>query len=143
MSQDHYAKLRNMYIAAPCNKYFAPDITVYKGASTVTIPIRQHMFHAGGALHRAVYFKALDDAALFAVSSLIEEFLVQTVSFHVHFTKPVTSGVLTAEGKVKSNGDIYVAESVVTDSSGTSVGRGSGTFMTSKIRLIPEIGYKL
>lgn len=144
MSNEHYAKLRNMYLGAPCNKNYNAELSVYKGAATVTIPVKQHMFHAGGALHGSIYFKALDDAAFFAVNSLVEEAFVVTVSFNVYFTKPVTSGVLISEGKVKSRGKvIYVAESVLTDSSGTSVARGSGTFMASKIKLVPEIGYKL
>ena len=51
MNQEHFAKLVNMYNAAPCNEYYAPSLSVYKGQATVSITVRPKMFHAGGALH--------------------------------------------------------------------------------------------
>ena len=35
----------------------------------------------------------------------------------------------------------FVAESVVCDTAGHEIGRGSGTFTRSRVQLAPEIGY--
>jgi hypothetical protein len=39
----------------------------------VTGLVRPDFFHAAHAVHGSVYFKALDDAAFFAVASLVQE----------------------------------------------------------------------
>ncbi len=98
----------------------------------MVIPIREDFHHGMGAVHGAVYFKAMDDAAYFAVSSLVEDAFVLTVSFHVHFLRPVISGEMRAVGEVVSaSPKLYVAEAKVYDSRGREIGRGSGDFVQS------------
>jgi len=144
VSEEHYAKLRNMYASAPCNRVDAPDLSVYKGKALLTLAVRPNMFHSAGALHDSYYFRAMEDAARFAVSSLISDFLVSAISFNCYILRQVTSGVITAEGVVKSTAnDAYVAETVLSDSAGEPVGRGSGVFRLSRIKLVPEVGYTL
>jgi uncharacterized protein (TIGR00369 family) len=141
--EDHFRKLERMYAQAPVNEYFRPTLHVSEGRAEVVLPVRQDFFHAAGGVHGAVYFKALDDAAFFAVSSLVEDVFVLTVSFTVYFTRPVSGGEMRAVGRVvHSSQRLFVAEAEVTDSEGRVVARGSGTFMKSNVPLTPEIGYR-
>jgi uncharacterized protein (TIGR00369 family) len=106
--------------------------------------VRHEFFHAAGAVHGSVYFRALDDAAFFAANSRVAEVLVLTVSFTVHFTAPVREGELQARGRVLHEaGRLLVAESELLDDAGALLAKGSGTFTRSRIALTPEIGYAL
>jgi acyl-coenzyme A thioesterase PaaI-like protein len=67
---DHYRHLERLYASAPINEYFRPQLRVSEGQAEVIMPVRRDFFHAAQAIHGAVYFKALDDAAFFAVASL-------------------------------------------------------------------------
>jgi acyl-coenzyme A thioesterase PaaI-like protein len=64
------------------------------------IPVRPEFFHAAHAVHGSVYFKALDDAAFFAVNSLVTDVFVLTASYNLYLTRPVTEGALRAVGRV-------------------------------------------
>jgi hypothetical protein len=58
-------------------------------------------------------------------------------------TRPVSSGELRAAGTVVHRSrNLILADSVVHDSQGRQVARGSGSFMRSQIPLTPEIGYR-
>lgn len=142
-SQEHYRKLEHMYLSAPVNEYYAPEIHISEGQAQVSIPVRRDLFHAADAVHGAVYFKLLDDSAFFAANSLVEDVFVLTVSYNVYFTRPVSEGVMKATGKVvQASSRLIIAESVVVDSDEREIARGSGTFLRSKIKLTEEIGYK-
>lgn len=133
---EHFRKLERMYEAAPINRLYEPSLEVARGRALLTMAARPEHFHAAGALHGSVCFKALDDAAFFAAASLIEDVFVVTASFHVHFLRPVTGGLLRAEGRVVSAArNLIVAESRVEDGSGREVARGSGSFVRSRTRL--------
>jgi uncharacterized protein (TIGR00369 family) len=104
--------------------------------------VRPELFHAAGAIHGSIYFKALDDSAFFAVNSLVEEFFVLTASFTVYLLRPVSQGELCARGRViHRSSRLFVAESEATDAAGRLVARGSGTFMRSRTPLTSDIGY--
>ena len=77
-----------------------PTMCVDEGYAEVVIPVRQDFFHAAGAAHGAVYFKALDDAAFFAVNSLVNDVFVLTVSFNIYLTRPISQGEMKAVGQV-------------------------------------------
>lgn len=141
--EDHYRKLERMYLSAPTNQYFAPEIHISEGQAQVSIPVRTDFFHAAHAVHGAVYFKLLDDSAFFAANSLVEDVFVLTVSYNVYFTRPISEGVMKATGKVvQASRRLIIAESVVVDSEENEIARGSGTFMRSTIQLTENIGYK-
>ncbi|HEV7241639.1 MAG TPA: PaaI family thioesterase [Thermoanaerobaculia bacterium] len=143
MSEEHYRKLERMYASAPINEYFRPVLTVSEGAAEVLIPIRPDFFHAAGAVHGSVYFKALDDAAFFAVNSLVPDVFVLTVTYNIYLTRPVSEGTLRASGRVVSRSrQLFVAEAELLDDRGKPVGRGSGSFMKSTIALSEEVGYR-
>ncbi len=132
-----------MYASAPVNKYYAPTMRVSEGRAEVTIPVRPDFFHAAGAVHGLVYFKALDDAAFFAANSLVDDSFMLTVSFNLYLTRPISEGEMKAIGRVVHRfRRFFIAEAEVVDSDGREIARGSGTFMPSTIPLSPEAGYE-
>ena len=142
-TEEHFRKLERMYLSAPVNQFYAPEIYITEGQAQVSIPVRPDFFHAANAVHGAVYFKMLDDSAFFAANSLVEDVFVLTVSYNVYFTRPISEGMMKATGKVvQASRRLIIAESVVTDLEENEIARGSGTFLRSKIRLTEEIGYK-
>ena len=142
--ETHYRKLENMYLAAPCNVYYAPHITIGAGTAEIVIPVSEKLFHAAGAVHGATYFKVLDDAAFFAANSLVTDVFVLTANFNLYLLRPASSGEIRAVGKVVSQSrSQLIAEAVAYDSREREIARGSGTFVKSQSPLTPEIGYKL
>lgn len=141
---DHFRKLENMYLSAPINRFYEPTLRIERGKAEVRMTIRPDFFHAAGAMHGSVYFKAADDTAFFAVNSLVEDVFVLTTTFTIYLLRPVTEGVLVAQGTVvHAARTTFVAEAVLLDGSGNQVGRGSGTFVRSKKPLTADIGYRL
>ncbi len=107
------------------------------------VEVKEKFFHAAAAVHGSVYFKVLDDAAFFAVGSVVDDVLVLTASFNLYLTRPVSSGVIQASGRVVHRSRrLFVAEAVASDSEGRELARGSGTFMRSQIALAAEMGYR-
>jgi uncharacterized protein (TIGR00369 family) len=137
----HFRSLESMYHGAPINTFFGPRITVAEGEATVRMAIRADFHHAARAAHGSVYFKMLDDAAFFAVQSLVTDVFVLTVSFNVHLLAPVSDGEMVARGTVVHlSKRLFVAESTI-EVAGKTVARGNGTFMRSAVRLDPTVGY--
>jgi uncharacterized protein (TIGR00369 family) len=141
-SEQHFRRLERMYLSAPINDYYDPQLTVEEGKARLQFDVRPEFFHAANAVHGSVYFKALDDAAYFAVNSLVEDVFVLTVTFNIELLRPVSSGTLTAEGRVlHASPRLYCAESELRDGKGRLLGLGRGTFLPSTIALTPEVGY--
>lgn len=141
---DHFRKLENMYLSAPINRFYEPTLRIERGKAEVRMTIRPDFFHAAGAMHGSVYFKAADDTAFFAVNSLVEDVFVLTTTFTIYLLRPVTEGVLVAQGTVvHAARTTFVAEAVLLDGAGNQVGRGSGSFVRSKKPLTADIGYRL
>lgn len=139
---DHHRKLERLYATAPINDYFRPTLRISEGRAELDLPVRRDFFHAAHAMHGSVYFKALDDAAFFAVNSVVTDVFVLTVSFNVYLLRPVTAGVLRADGRlVNASRNLWIAESELHDERGKLVARGSGSFMRSAIALGPDVGY--
>ena len=141
--ESHYRKLENMLHDAPFARLTQARIEIEKGKAEVTVPVARHLFHAAEAIHGAIYFMALDNAAWFAVNSLILDTFVLTVSFNVYFIRPVNKGVIRAAGRVTNTTRTqYFAEAVLYDEDDKEIARGSGTFVAGKTKLTAEIGYK-
>ncbi len=100
VDETHFRKLENLYHAAPTNEYFRPRLRVAKGEAEIVMPVREAFFHAAHAVHGSTYFKALDDAAFFAVNSLVPDVFVLTVTFDLQMLRPVADGALQAMGRV-------------------------------------------
>ncbi len=143
MTQDHFEKLEKMYLSGRCNDLYQPEISVSKGEAEISFQIQESFFHAAGAVHGSVLFKALDDAAYFAANSMEKRFFMVTASFTTYFLRPVNKGRLTAKGRVVNRGRTQlIAESVVYDERGKEVARGNGVFVASTTPLSPEVGYE-
>ena len=139
----HYRALERLYISAPINEKFASKLEIPgEGLSRLTFTIDEAVFHAAGAAHGTIYFKMLDDAAFYAANTLATDRFLLTTSFNLHFTKPVRAGEVVAEGRwVSGKRRVFVAESRLIDAEGDEIGRGTGTFMRSRIALSSLDGY--
>jgi uncharacterized protein (TIGR00369 family) len=141
-NDDHFKKLENMMHSAPFVKLTGAKVVVMEGEAQITLPVRPDFFHAAGAMHGALYFLALDNAAFFAVNSLVEDVFVLTTSFTTYLTRPVSEGIVLAVGKVVNrNRTQFIAESVLFDTAKKEIARASGIFVRSKIPLSEAIGY--
>ena len=140
---DHYRRLEHMYLtAAAINDYFRPEITIDDGKAEIRIEVDPKFFHAAGAVHGTVYFKALDDAAFFAANSVVEDVFVLTTNFNIHLLRPVKEGTLIAKGwLVSATKSLLIADAELKDDQGRLVGCGTGSFMKSKMLLAEVPGY--
>src|SRR6187200_1200678 len=92
----HFRKLERMYLSAPINIEVFKGITICisEEKAEITMPIAKSYFHAANAIHGSVYFKMLDDAAFFAVNSIVQDVFVYTVSINVQLLRPVSNGII-------------------------------------------------
>jgi acyl-coenzyme A thioesterase PaaI-like protein len=105
--------------------------------------VKPEFFHAGGAVHGSVYFKALDEACFFAVNSLVEDVFVLTTQFNLYLLSPIQQGKMIAKGRVlDEQKSSFIAESYLMDQEGQTIARGSGIFVKSKIKLDESIKYQ-
>lgn len=144
MSANHFEKLKTMFLRSNINTqiYETTQCEITSEKATISVMIDQKYFHALGAIHGSVYFKLLDDAAFFAVNSIVKDVFVLTASFNVKFLRPVSSGTITAKGRVITISDTgFVAESTLYNEVGKKVAFGTGSFVKSKVRLNKDIGY--
>lgn len=131
-----------MYAGAPVNRFFRPVIKVGEGEAEIRMAVRPDMHHAAHAAHGAVYFKMLDDAAFFAVQSLVTEAFVLTASFSVYLLASVADGEMVATGRVvHQSRRLYLAEATIAVA-GTIVARGNGSFVRGTTRLDENVGYE-
>jgi len=142
-AQLHHRALERLYAAAPINSTFASRLEITgKGTSRIRFDVTEEVYHAAGAAHGTIYFKMLDDAAFYAANTLSTDSFLLTTSFNLNFTKPVRTGRVVAEGRwVSGKRRVFVAESRLMDEEGDEIGRGTGTFMRSRIALSGLPGY--
>lgn len=141
-SEAHFRALERMYLGAPNNDYYKPEITIGEGTAEIRIEVDSKFFHAAGAVHGSVYFKAMDDAAFFAANSVVEGVFVLTTSFNIHLLRPVTQGTLIATGTlVSATTSLLIADAELRDDRDRLVGRGTGSFMKSRMLLADVPGY--
>ena len=65
-----------------------------------------------------------------------------TTAFTTYLTRPVSSGVMQATGRVvyRSRSQ-YISEAILHDSEANEIGRGSGIFVRGKTKLSDAMGY--
>lgn len=145
-TETHFRKLEHMYLSAPVNNQLYKGITIHisREKAELSLKVEEKFFHAARAIHGSIYFKLLDDAAFFAVNSIVRDVFVYTVSLNVQFLRPVSGGIIksTGELKFKSN-NLFIADSNLYDENYKLAGKATGNFMKSKIGLTEEIGYKI
>ena len=139
----HFAALETLYASAPVNALFPSKLTIVgEGRSRIEFVVEERVHHAAHAAHGTIYFKMLDDAAFYAANSLVTDRFLLTSAFNLHFTKPIRHGPVVAEGRwVSGRRRVFVAEARLTDAEGDEIGRGTGTFMRSRIALSSLPGY--
>ena len=139
----HLRALEGMYHEAPCNDRLDPTLSIGTAEATVEFAVDGSTHHAAGGMHGSYYFKALDDAAFFAVNSLVEDVFVLTTGFDVHFERPVSEGLVRAEGVVvNANPNQLLASAIAEDGEGNEIARGTGRFARSRVALDEEVGYE-
>jgi uncharacterized protein (TIGR00369 family) len=139
----HYRALERLYGSAPINAKFASSLEILaEGRARISFDVTEASYHAAGAAHGTIYFKMLDDAAFYAANTLATDRFLLTTSFNLHFTKPVRAGRVVAEGRwISGRRRVLVAEARLVDGDGEEIGRGTGTFMRSRIALSSLPGY--
>lgn len=144
-AERHFRALERLYASAPINRLFLSRLGIpEEGQSRIAFSVREDVYHAAGAAHGTIYFKMLDDAAFYAANTLATDRFLLTTSFNLHFTKPVRAGEVIAEGRwVSGRKRVFVAESRLVDAQGDEIGRGTGTFMRSRIPLSTLAGYSV
>lgn len=144
MNKEHYEKLERMYLNANMNThiYDTTTVNISHERAEIGLTISEKFFHALGAIHGSVYFKLLDDAAFFAVNSIVEDAFVLTTNFNIQLIRPATEGIITATGNVRYvSRNLFVADSSLVNEAGKEIAFGTGSFMKSKVGLTKEIGY--
>ena len=141
----HWRALESLYASAPINRLFDSTLAILgDGRARISFVIDERYFHAAGAAHGTIYFKMLDDAAFYAANTLVSDRFLLTTSFNLHFTRPVKTGRVIAEGRwVSGRRRVLVAEANLVDEEGEEIGRGTGTFMRSHIPLSSLSGYRI
>jgi uncharacterized protein (TIGR00369 family) len=139
----HFRALERLYASAPINALFPSRLTIPQaGAARIDFTVEPSHLHAAGAAHGTLYFKMMDDAAFYAVNSLVSDRFVLTTAFNLLFTRPLRPGPVVAEGRwLSGKRRVFIAEARLIDSDGEEVGRGTGTFMRSTIALTSLPGY--
>jgi uncharacterized protein (TIGR00369 family) len=140
----HFAALEALYVSAPVNALFQSRLAIVgEGRSRIDFAVDERVHHAAHAAHGTIYFKMLDDAAFYAANSLVTDRFLLTTAFNLHFTKPIRGGPVVAEGRwVSGRRRVFVAEARLVDAEGDEIGRGTGTFMRSRIALSSLAGYR-
>ena len=144
-AEQHYRALERLYASAPVNAMFDSKLTITgEGTSQLRFAITEDVYHAAGAAHGTIYFKMLDDAAFYAANTLATDRFLLTTSFNLHFTTPIRSGPVVAQGRwVSGKRRVFVAAASLVDAEGDEIGRGTGTFMRSHIALSGLPGYQV
>ena len=140
----HWRALESLYASAPINALFDSELSIPgEGRARIAFRVEEKFYHAAGAAHGTIYFKMLDDAAFYAANTLVTDRFLLTTSFNLHFVRPVKSGPIVAEGRwISGRRRVLVAESRLLDADGEEIGRGTGTFMRSRMALSGLPGYR-
>ena len=141
---EHFERLVKMYKLAPIHNFYENiSIQLASKKATITLPIDQRYFHAAMSAHGSVYFKLLDDAAYFACQTEIKDFFIVTTSFNIELLRPITSGIIKAEGQIDFDGkQTFFGSSKLFDEKGRLCGIGQGQFLKSKLPISEVDGYK-
>ncbi len=128
-----------MYLSDDLNAKNDTGIRLQEGESEIVTTLDGQHCRSDGSLDNASCFKLLGDAASLAVNSVVQDVLVRAESFNVRFDHMMPTGELAAKGRLLglSEGQ-YLAESVVVDSEGREVCRGTGAFVKSETAMGSE-----
>lgn len=142
-AEEHFKRLEQLYHSARVQDTFSEStISIKHGKAEITLPVKDAYFHGAQAIHGATYFKLLDDAAYFALASVIQDVFIVTSSFQLNLLRPVSSGTLRAVGTIRSRGaSILIAEATLFNDRGKEVAFGTGQFVKTSQPLHTLAGY--
>jgi uncharacterized protein (TIGR00369 family) len=143
MQEQHFRKLEHLFLSAAIHQLY-PGITISINETNciITYPVHEAHFHGGNAMHGAVYFKLLDDAAYFAAAAFETGSFIVTSSFNIRLLRPVSTGVIVATGVLqKSSERVYTATSTLVNSDGKLLAEGTGSFVSTGKPLETLSGY--
>lgn len=121
--------LEKEYLDGPGKALRGVGIRLAEGEADVVLPGAKTNIDVGGGVLDAVSFKLMSDSAVQAVSTLFDEVTVLTSEFSFTLTHTKPKGVLVARGRyVGQAGKHFLADTMLTDSEGTELGRGEGVF---------------
>jgi acyl-coenzyme A thioesterase PaaI-like protein len=106
LKNEHYRKLENMMHFAPIVKLLGVRVEISHGQADITLPVKQNLFHATGALHGAMYFLALDNAAFFAVNSTRTQYFAESILYDAENREIARGSSVFVKGKVKLTPEI-------------------------------------
>jgi uncharacterized protein (TIGR00369 family) len=138
MNYAHYQLLEKVFLNAKINTriFDSTTIQVSEGRAEITLQVIDDYFHGMDAMHGAVYFKLLDDAAFFAANSIVQDVLLLTTSFQIQFYRQVTKGEIKAVGELlHQSRNLFSAKAKLYDQRGKILGEGNGQFARSQIAL--------
>ena len=140
----HHRQLEKLYHSANIQHFIdGSEIKVQHQTTEITLSVQPKYNHGANAMHGALYFKMLDDAAYFSVASIVQDVFIVTSSFQVNLVRPVTGGTIKAVGKVRTIGkNLFVAESTLFNEQGKEVAFGTGQFMKTNQPLSSLQGYE-
>jgi uncharacterized protein (TIGR00369 family) len=117
-------------------------VSVSDGTAEFSLAITDDLFHGAGSLHGALYFFAMDNAAMLSANSYVTDVCVVTRDFTTSFLRPVAEGHIRAIARVVDrDGERFRTEAVAYDMADHEVGRGEGTFVRSRFLLTNTRGY--
>ena len=142
-AEEHYQKLERLYHTANIQDFYnGSEISVSCERAEITLPLAPKFYHGAQAIHGSVYFKLLDDAAYFAVASIIQDVFIVTTSFQLNLLRPADSGTIKAVGTVRSKAkNFFIAEAILYNEKGKEIAFGNGQFLKTDQPLEKLDGY--
>ena len=140
----HFRALESLWPPCRCEPVVRVDDGDRRGRlRPIRLEVREDLFHPAGAARGTLYFKMMDDAAVYACNSLGTDRFLLTTAFNLLFTRPLRSGPVVAEGRWASGRRrVYGGEARLIASGGELAASGAGTFMRSHIPLSTLAGYR-
>ncbi len=142
--KQHLEKIKAMYMSAPVNRYYNPELTFEDKSVKLYFPFSKKFSDESGNAALSVLFKLLQDSAQLCIYSIEQVKRIHSSGFNVCYCRPSSSNALLARARyMGSSGDQLMAEAVVTSPDGTEIARGSGTFIISDENLTNHPKYKI
>jgi acyl-coenzyme A thioesterase PaaI-like protein len=139
----HFEKMENMYLSHAGGEDSDPGIRIAEGNTEIVLSVPRKSDDKTRGIDGSFFFKAMTDASLYAVNSLIDDALLVMVNFNTYLTHPAHTGEFIVKGRfVGASGDHFLAEAIITDAGGNEIARGNGAFMKSDTPLSAAIGYE-